>query len=51
MTALWTAVGTVVSTGSYLVSQAVLDGLQAGVPITHPGVPRALVVSALPAPV
>ncbi|MET8807630.1 hypothetical protein [Streptomyces sp. NPDC004546] len=36
MTALWTAVGTVVSTGSFLVSQAVLDGRHAGVPITPP---------------
>ncbi|GEB61089.1 ABC transporter permease [Streptomyces gardneri] len=48
---LWTAVGTVVSTGSFLVSQAVLGGQDAGVPLTHPGVFRALVASALLAPV
>ncbi|MEU0009330.1 hypothetical protein ABZ079_35130 [Streptomyces sp. NPDC006314] len=33
------------------VSQAILDGHHAGVPITHPGVFRALVASALLAPV
>ncbi|MFI5817189.1 ABC transporter permease [Streptomyces sp. NPDC051643] len=49
--ALWTAVGTATSTGSFLVSQAILDGHHAGVPITHPGVFRALVASALLAPV
>ncbi|MFE4368143.1 ABC transporter permease [Streptomyces sp. NPDC056835] len=49
--ALWTAVGTAVSTGSFLVSQAILNGRHAGVPITHPGVFRALVASALLAPV
>ncbi|MFI1510294.1 ABC transporter permease [Streptomyces sp. NPDC020597] len=50
-TALWTAIGTAASTGSFLVSQAILDGHHAGVPITHPGVVRALVASALLAPV
>ncbi|MEW2487762.1 ABC transporter permease [Streptomyces sp. NPDC048411] len=40
--ALWTAVGTAISTGSFLVSQAILNGRHAGVPITHPGVLRAL---------
>ncbi|MER5361861.1 ABC transporter permease [Streptomyces sp. NPDC002785] len=49
--ALWTAVGTVISTGSFLVSQAILNGRHAGVPITHPGVFRAMVASALLAPV
>lgn len=49
--ALWTAVGTVVSLGSFLASQAVLDGRHSGVPLTHPGVFRALVASALLAPV
>ncbi|MFF7728465.1 ABC transporter permease [Streptomyces sp. NPDC008001] len=49
--ALWTATGTVASTGSFLVSQAVLSGWHAGVPITHPGVFRALAASALLAPV
>ncbi|GHG62982.1 ABC transporter permease [Streptomyces griseocarneus] len=49
--ALWTVVGTAASTGSFLVSQAILDGHHAGVPITHPGVFRALVASVLLAPV
>ncbi|MDJ0341027.1 ABC transporter permease [Streptomyces sp. H10-C2] len=49
--ALWTAVGTVISTGCFLVSQAILNGRHAGVPITHPGVFRALAASALVAPV
>ncbi|QGV81918.1 ABC transporter permease [Streptomyces ficellus] len=49
--ALWTVVGLIVSTGSFLVSQAVLEGERAGVPITHPGVFRALAASALLAPV
>ncbi|MEV7394293.1 ABC transporter permease [Streptomyces sp. NPDC091215] len=49
--ALWTAVGTAASAGSFLVSQAILDGHHADLPITHPGVFRALVASALLAPV
>ncbi|MGW3150414.1 MULTISPECIES: ABC transporter permease [Streptomyces] len=49
--ALWTVVGTAASTGSFLVSQAILNGHHAGVPITHPGVFRALAASALLAPV
>ncbi|GGW16499.1 ABC transporter permease [Streptomyces capoamus] len=48
---LWTVVGATASTGSFLVSQAVLGGHHAGFPITHPGVFRALVASALLAPV
>lgn len=48
---LWTAVGTAASIGSFLVSQAILDGHDAGVPITHPDVVRPLVASALLAPV
>ncbi|MFI8362205.1 ABC transporter permease [Streptomyces sp. NPDC085612] len=48
---LWTAVGTVTSAGCFLVSQTILDGHHAGVPITHPGVFRALAASALSAPV
>lgn len=48
---VWTAVGTVVSTGSFLVSQAILNRMHAGVPITHPGVFRALAASALLAPI
>ncbi|MER5731819.1 ABC transporter permease [Streptomyces sp. NPDC002138] len=50
-TALWTALGTVISTGSFLVSQAILNGHHAGVTLTHSGVLRALVASALLAPV
>ncbi|WP_329127070.1 ABC transporter permease subunit [Streptomyces sp. NBC_01465] len=49
--ALWTAVGTLVSTGCFLISQAILNRQQAGVALTHPGVLRALVASALLAPV
>ncbi|WP_395297438.1 ABC transporter permease [Kitasatospora hibisci] len=48
---VWTVAGAVISTGSFLVSQAVLDGEGMGVAITHPGVARALVASALLAPV
>ncbi|MFE7096880.1 ABC transporter permease [Streptomyces erythrochromogenes] len=49
--ALWTAVGALVSTGSLLVSQTVLEGRGAAVPLTHPGVLRAVAASALLAPV
>ncbi|MEV6399743.1 ABC transporter permease [Streptomyces sp. NPDC051907] len=49
--ALWAAVGAVVATGSFYVSQAILAGKDAGVSITHPGVPRAMAASALVAPV
>ncbi|MEU5428915.1 ABC transporter permease [Streptomyces olivoreticuli] len=49
--ALWTVVGTAASIGSFLVSQAILDGHDAGVPITHPDMFRPLVASALLAPV
>jgi hypothetical protein len=48
---LWTAVGAVISTGCFLVSQAILGEQQAGVPLTYPGAVRALVASALLAPV
>ncbi|GLX36173.1 hypothetical protein Sros01_22460 [Streptomyces roseochromogenus] len=48
---VWTAVGAVISLAAFLVSQAVLDGRHAGVALTHPGVARALVASALLAPV
>lgn len=48
---LWTAVGTVASIGSFLVSQALLGGHDAGVSINHPDVLRPLVASALLAPV
>ncbi|MFJ4315209.1 hypothetical protein ACIP46_07975 [Streptomyces lavendulae] len=50
LAAVWTAVGTVISPAAFLVSQAVLGGRHAGVPLTRPGVARALVASALLAP-
>ncbi|ATZ28332.1 ABC-2 family transporter protein [Streptomyces lavendulae subsp. lavendulae] len=50
LAAVWTTVGTVISLAAFLASQAVLDGRHAGVPLTHPGVARALVASALLAP-
>ncbi|GHF69154.1 hypothetical protein GCM10010218_58160 [Streptomyces mashuensis] len=49
--AVWTVAGAVAATGSLLVSQAVLGGHHGGVPVTHPGVFRALAASALLAPV
>ncbi|MFJ6799078.1 ABC transporter permease [Streptomyces sp. NPDC091268] len=49
--ALWAAVGTVASIGSFLVSQAVLGGHDAAVSISHPDVVRPLVASVLLAPV
>ncbi|MGI5340918.1 ABC transporter permease [Streptomyces sp. CA-181903] len=49
--ALWTVVGVIAATGSFLASQAVLNERHAGVPLTHPGVFRALVATALLAPV
>lgn len=51
VTALWTVVGAVIATGSFTVSQAILHGRHAGIPITHPGAFPALVASALLAPV
>ncbi|MFC6986917.1 ABC transporter permease [Streptomyces cirratus] len=48
---LWTAVGAAASIGSFLVSQAILDGRDASVSITHPDALRPLVASALLAPV
>ncbi|MER5781527.1 ABC transporter permease [Streptomyces mobaraensis] len=48
---LWTVVGTLASVGSFLASQAILNERHAGVPITHPGVFRALAATALLAPV
>ncbi|MEU9038436.1 ABC transporter permease [Streptomyces sp. NPDC048352] len=47
---LWAAVGTLISLGSFLTAQAILNTEQAGVSLTHPGVLRALVASALLAP-
>ncbi|MEU9124357.1 ABC transporter permease [Streptomyces sp. NPDC048506] len=48
---LWTAVGTAASAGSFLVSQAILNGRHFGVTLTHPGVFRAMSATALLAPV
>ncbi|WP_438289759.1 ABC transporter permease [Streptomyces sp. HUAS TT7] len=48
---VWTAVGAVASTGSFLVSQAILNGHPTGAALTHPGAIRALAASALVAPV
>ncbi|MFF2044971.1 ABC transporter permease [Kitasatospora sp. NPDC058170] len=49
--AVWTVVGAVISIGSFAVSQAALSGCHADVAIGHPGVPRAVLASALLAPV
>ncbi|MFD7340632.1 ABC transporter permease [Streptomyces violascens] len=49
--AVWTAVGSVASTGSFLVSQAILNGHHTGAALAHPEVLRALAASALVAPV
>ncbi|BFV60421.1 hypothetical protein KCMC57_up55250 [Kitasatospora sp. CMC57] len=48
---VWAVVGVVVSLASLLLSQAILSGSDAGVPITHPGVGRALLAAVLVAPV
>ncbi|MFI6289248.1 ABC transporter permease [Streptomyces sp. NPDC051018] len=49
--ALMTGFGTVVAWGSFALTQAILSGREAGVPIDHPGAPRLIVASALLAPV
>ncbi|MDH6124930.1 ABC transporter permease [Kitasatospora sp. GP82] len=49
--AVWTVVGTVISIGSFTVSQAILNGRHAGVSFSQHGVLRAVVASALLAPV
>jgi ABC-2 type transport system permease protein len=49
--AVWTVAGLVLATGSFVVSQAILSGRHAAISITDPGACRALVVSALLAPV
>ncbi|MBB5117897.1 hypothetical protein AF335_10215 [Streptomyces eurocidicus] len=49
--ALWSVVGAVVATGSFVVSQAILDGRDAAITLDHSGAVRALVASALLAPV
>jgi hypothetical protein len=48
---LWTALGTVIATASFTVSQSILDGWHPSFPITHPDALRALTASALLAPV
>ncbi|MFC8127670.1 ABC transporter permease [Streptomyces sp. NPDC057302] len=49
--AVTTAFGAAVSAGSFVLTQAILSGRDAGVGITHPGALRAVVASALLAPV
>jgi ABC-2 type transport system permease protein len=51
VTALWTVVGTVIATGSFAVSQAILNGRHAAISLTYPGAFTALVASAFLAPV
>ncbi|MBE1490437.1 ABC transporter permease [Plantactinospora soyae] len=51
VTVAWTVVGTVIAAGSFAVSQAILSGRDASVSITNPIAVRALVASALLAPV
>ncbi|GHH74239.1 hypothetical protein GCM10018781_40460 [Kitasatospora indigofera] len=48
---LWTAVGAVTVTGSYLLSWSILDGRDAGIAVTAPGAPTALAASVLLGPV
>ncbi|HEY2674380.1 MAG TPA: hypothetical protein VGJ07_28935 [Rugosimonospora sp.] len=49
--AVWTVVGAALAAGAFVVSQAILDGRHAGVPITHPGALRGLVACTLLGPV
>ncbi|MCD9143070.1 ABC transporter permease [Streptomyces albireticuli] len=49
--ALWTVVGLSVAACSFAVSQTILSGRDAGITLGHPGAVRALVASALLAPV
>jgi hypothetical protein len=51
LTAVWTALGTVCTCGSFWISQAILSEKNAGMSITHPAAFRALAASALLAPV
>ncbi|MFD7984629.1 ABC transporter permease [Kitasatospora indigofera] len=51
LTLLWGAVGTGVATGSFLISQGILDGRNAAIGLTGPGAPGALAASALLGPV
>jgi ABC-2 type transport system permease protein len=48
---VWTVAGTIIASGSFVVSQAILDGRDAAISLTDPGAFRALVASALVAPV
>lgn len=49
--ALWTAAGAVISTASFVISQAILSGRQAGDSITSPGALPALLAATLLGPV
>ena len=51
VTAVWTVTGFVIATGSFVVAQAILSGRGAAAAIGDPGALRALVASALLAPV
>jgi hypothetical protein len=51
VTALWTVLGAIMAGGSFAVSDTVLSRWHAAVPVTHPGVFRAFLASALLAPV
>ncbi|MFF0447174.1 ABC transporter permease [Streptomyces sp. NPDC004609] len=51
VSAVMTAFGAVVAWGSFALTQAILSGRDAGVPIDHPGALRLVVASALLAPV
>jgi hypothetical protein len=49
--ALWTAAGAVISTGSFIISEAILSGRHAGDSITSPGALPALLAATLLGPV
>ncbi|MDH6115060.1 ABC-2 type transport system permease protein [Kitasatospora sp. MAP12-15] len=51
LAAVWTVLGTVISTVSFALSQSILDGWHVRFPITHPHALQALAASALLAPV
>ncbi|MFH8371071.1 ABC transporter permease [Streptomyces sp. NPDC018031] len=51
VTAVTTVLGAVIAVASFVVTQAILSGRGAGVPMSHPGAWRVLVASALLAPV
>lgn len=51
LTAVWTVAGAFIATGTFVVSQSILDLRGAAISVTDPSVFRAMVVSALLAPV